>query len=76
MHKSCSRGYDSYAQGSLLFRLKIVLQLLNSCRSLIPFSKDLGLQKTLSSGLGSPSHIGSFSFQYIAKQSGLISSPT
>lgn len=73
MHKSCSRGYDSYAQGSLLFRLKIVLQLFNYCRSLISSSKDLGSQETLSSGLGSPSHVGSFSSQCIAKQPDLIS---
>lgn len=47
-HKSYSRGYDNYAQGSLLFRLLMALQLFSSCRSLMSFSQDPSLQKTLS----------------------------
>lgn len=73
--KSCSRDYDIHAQGSLLFRLLIVLPLFSSCRSLISFSQAPSLQKARSSDGGSPSHVGSFSSQCLAEQPGLISSP-
>lgn len=75
-HKSCSRAYDSCAEGSLLFGVWIVLQLFSSCRSLVSFSQDARLHKALSSGLGSPPYIGSVSSQCLAEQPGLISSPT
>lgn len=55
-----------------MFRLLIVLQLFNS---LISSSQHPSLQKTLSSVLCSPSHVGSFSSQCLAEQPGLISPP-
>lgn len=72
-HKFCSRGYNSYAQGSLLFKPLTGLQLFNSCRSFISFLQDTSIQET-SFGLGSSAHVGSSSSQCLAEQTGLISS--